>query len=234
MGFSNGAKSIVQDGLVFAIDADNILSYPGSGTTCNSLVSTNNTGSMTDMTVVDKPGGLGQSFYWNETSNEGLTFNNTGQEITNPEMTLELWFQTEGAISHDFVMQAGSAGSSGVNAKFQLTRLYIYNSDSSTGGIYNADSFTTDTWQHMAICITGSATADQKFYTNGIAKTFSNNSNTGANFAAKISTPVTIGKDSAGSNNFDGYISEMRTYNRVLSEAEVLQNFNATKHKYGL
>ena len=38
MAFSNGNPSIIQDGLVFTMDAGNILSYPGSGTKVDDIV----------------------------------------------------------------------------------------------------------------------------------------------------------------------------------------------------
>ena len=237
MAQSYGPKSITTDGLVFAIDADNSRCYPGTGTTIESLADMTNTqtGSMTDLTWVDKTGtAKGKSFYWNETSNEGMQINNTDQLATNSEMTVELWFNIEAPISQDMVLLVGDTGDSGVNIKFQLERIYLFNSDSTTGGVYNGSSFTGNVWQHVAICITGSATADQKFYNNGTLKTFLTNVNTGADFAKPTSDPIYIGKDHSGGNPFDGYISELRTYNRVLTESEILHNFEVQRDKYGV
>ena len=42
MAFSNGAKPIVSNGLVFCVDALDKHSYPGSGTTWSDLINSNN------------------------------------------------------------------------------------------------------------------------------------------------------------------------------------------------
>ena len=39
---------------------------------------------------------------------------------------------------------------------------------------------------------------------------------------------------SGGNICFNGWLGSMHIYNRALTADEVLQNFNSTKHKYGL
>ena len=42
-----------------------------------------------------------------------------------------------------------------------------------------------------------------------------------------------IDSDSSG-NNFTGRIASVQVYNRVLTASEIVQNYNATKRRYGL
>jgi hypothetical protein len=237
MAIYYGPDPIITNGLVFAIDADNTRCYPGTGTSIDSITNITNTqtGSMTDLTWVDKSGtAKGKSFYWGETSNEGMQINNTDQLATAAQMTIEVWFNIDTSVSHDIVLLVGDEGDSGVNMKLTLDRIYIYNSDNASTGVYKTSAFSTGVWTHMAVCIDGATTGDQKFYTNGVEQSFLNNSNSGANFGKPSSNPIYIGKDHTGSDNFDGYISEVRTYNRVLTEAEILHNFNSQRSKYGI
>jgi hypothetical protein len=46
--------------------------------------------------------------------------------------------------------------------------------------------------------------------------------------------PLYVGANAAGSALWSGRISNVQVYNRALSAAEVLQNYNATKGRYGL
>ena len=48
------------------------------------------------------------------------------------------------------------------------------------------------------------------------------------------SRDITIGGSWGTSEYHDGLISDVKLYNRALSAVEVLQNFNASKGRYGL
>jgi hypothetical protein len=45
---------------------------------------------------------------------------------------------------------------------------------------------------------------------------------------------IEIGKDDGISRYMNGSISNVQLYNRALSDIEVLQNYNATKGRFGL
>ena len=48
-----------------------------------------------------------------------------------------------------------------------------------------------------------------------------------------VSGNLTIGKDQNG-QNLSGNIANIQIYNRALSASEILQNYNATKTRFGL
>ena len=62
-----------------------------------------------------------------------------------------------------------------------------------------------------------------------------NNTSSATQSIRKDSTSqFTIGRWRGGSYYFDGNISGINFYDRKLTDAEVLQNYNATKSRFGL
>ncbi len=90
-------------------------------------------------------------------------------------------------------------------------------------------------WTHFVFVMNTGSYANNKIYINGVSQTMvqiqgSNNSpNTNFNNGAGI-----IGGWLGGGYLFNGYISTFRVYNKELTQAEVLQNYNATKDRYDL
>jgi hypothetical protein len=73
-----------------------------------------------------------------------------------------------------------------------------------------------------------------KFYVNGVSVSFTYNSS-GSSPTAMTYAGTTFGIGSQENSNFwNGGIGACQVYDRVLSDAEILQNFNATKADYGL
>ena len=74
----------------------------------------------------------------------------------------------------------------------------------------------------------------QSLYVNGVL----NDSQSGINYSASGSNNyIFLGDDNPGANNtgmFGGKYGEFRIYNKSLSSTEVLNNYNATKSRYGL
>jgi hypothetical protein len=84
-------------------------------------------------------------------------------------------------------------------------------------------------WQHVVIVrdVSGNAI---KFYVNGALVTTV--SNAGSNIASTGST-FRIGADSRnGATVTNGDIATVRMYNKALTAAEVLQNYNAQKNRF--
>jgi hypothetical protein len=59
---------------------------------------------------------------------------------------------------------------------------------------------------------------------------------TRVSYSPPLSSTILLGAEtsSGGATNWNGEISNTTFYNRVLTEEEILQNFNATKNRYGL
>jgi hypothetical protein len=69
-------------------------------------------------------------------------------------------------------------------------------------------------------------------YGDGITSTVSNNVSSGT---LTSFYKLLIARQPAGANQFfTGRIAQVQMYNKALSAAEVLQNYNATKSRFGL
>ena len=108
----------------------------------------------------------------------------------------------------------------------------VYNAGYATG----AASWTNNTWYNIVMTYNGSTNPTLRTYVNAVA---------GGTLAGAKSSPggtyLSLGKyDGGGSylggviNYFNGYVGAWRIYNRALSAAEVSQNFNSQRGKYGL
>ena len=82
------------------------------------------------------------------------------------------------------------------------------------------------TWMQWIGTYDGS---NMKFYRNGVLKR-----TTAATGVLGTNNGAAIIGEYAGSYRMNGKISAIRVYNRALTESEVLQNFNATRGRYGL
>ena len=96
----------------------------------------------------------------------------------------------------------------------------------SNTGARTSSTLSANTWYHITYSWNGSV----KIYLNG---NLESTTSTGATtILGAGTTPRSIGSRSG--SYFNGKISMFRNYNASLSAAEVLQNYNATKFRFGL
>ena len=96
-----------------------------------------------------------------------------------------------------------------------------------TGGYLN-NSVDLNSWQHFAVTHSGLTAT---FYKNGVSIGSSTNI-IGATNVSNMS--ANIGNSLLSDRAFDGKISSVRVYNRVLSATEISQLYTSTKSRYGL
>ena len=104
-------------------------------------------------------------------------------------------------------------------------RIELWHSNGGTTVAYGS-GLTTNGWMHLAYVFDGSNII---LYQNGSTTntvSFPGDVRTGT-------TPITIGGGWSG-EYFTGYITGAYIYNRPLGAAEVLQNYNAQKNRFGL
>ena len=223
MGFSRGPK-IVTDGLVLALDAANTKSYPGSGTTWTDLSGNGNNGTLTNGPTFDS-GNQGSIVF--DGSNDQI---NTGLTGAISDVSVVCWYKgTKTARNH--LWNFGVYGDT-TNLSFDFNDSYdlwvYWDGNGSNRVRYNIDgSFTDSTVKCAVFTHTGTT---NKVYFNGVELTitesggtqsFSNVNGTGS---FKLGDVV----------YFAGNIYNVAVYNRALTATEVLQNYNATKGRFGL
>lgn len=150
--------------------------------------------------------------------------------ITNNSLTLSVWFKTPSTANYRDVI--GINKTIGLNPfciRFTNTNSLFYDtfvgSTRYTPRINNI--MPTDTW--IQACTTFGNNLITTYYNGQTVE----NQNTTGNITAFTSNQFGIG-GSIGYGSFLGNISNFQLYNRALSQAEVLQNYNATKTRFNL
>ena len=222
MGIARGPK-IVTSGLLLALDAADKLSYPGSGTTWRNLASNNFNCTLTNGPTFSGAN-MGSIVY------DGVDDSATCSLVTSDanNVTMESWFKATTLPGDRGLMLNGNGGSSGYGLQFGAcgtagTTLYVFFGGVSCN-VVSYGTLVTNTWYQAVYTRTTSPGISNILYINGISRSTNTSSNPNA----------PAGTTSIGDPGYPGYISIARIYNRALTATEVLQNYNATKNRYGL
>ena len=113
--------------------------------------------------------------------------------------------------------------------------IIVYNNGDPYNLILGSTVLQTGKWYHICTLSTG---LEYKIYVNGREETLtvSAGSNDGAwldKVQNRDNTVIGALKRLSISSFFNGIIDEVRVYNRVLSEEEIREIYEATKHLYG-
>jgi hypothetical protein len=216
------------DLLALNMDAANRRSYAGSGNTWFDLSAFSNSGALTSVTF----GGSGAT--------SALVFNGTtslvnlgtpnGANVTTA-WTLESWIRptTSGEGSAGRVYQHSTGSLTGFICSLSGTSPANLRLDTYAVSGFNAvlsSCVTLNTWQQVVWAFSaGSVT----FYVNGASVGTSSITSPSAYTGSDY-----IGNNSGATNTFNGSISLVRLYRSTLTAAQVLQNYNAHKSRYGL
>jgi hypothetical protein len=216
-----GGPNTVTSGLVLELDAGNIKSYPGTGTTWF-----DKSGNAYNGTLINGP-------TFNTGSLGSIVFDGTNDYATGSLPTLNTWSVHLWYLSTDITSQlvfypfSGTANSNGLGfgGTFNSNtnnRWYFF--DGTTTFSSSTTAITTNTWYNLVVTKTSTT---YNLYTNG---QLSLNS-TGVDLSFN---QYTLGRRGDGVWYTKGNIATAQIYNRELSADEVLQNFNATKTRFGI
>ena len=236
MGFYRG-PNIVTDGLVFAVDPGSERSYPGSGTTTSSLMTAYD-GTLINGTAFSTNNGGTWEF---DGTDDKINFNGatilgyigvTSGTDNNVAYSMEAWIRLDAypssigtsgycIMGHDSSLGIGlQAFGTGTTARINFG--YRTNSN------YDSSNITINEWHH--IVGTRAVGGAIKIYIDGV-QDYAITGNLAVDYTTNAFaigyTPNRIGP-------FNGDISSTRVYNKSLTAAEVTQNFNAQKSRFGL
>jgi len=210
--------SIVSDGLVFFLDAANKRSYSGSGLTANGLV-----------------GGIGGTLVngvgFTSTNNGSFSFDGSNDYINLPTnnlpygsvpRTICCWFLAS-SLAYEWAFSYGYPGGGQSNALGIVLGVITY---AGYGGVdVYGPAPSLNTWYYVCGVYNGSIAS---LYVNGSLYTSSAKSwNT-------VQSTAQIGRQTNTVEFWNGNISQAKIYNRALTQQEILQNFNATRFRYGI
>ena len=222
---STFSNSIITDGLLMYLDAGNKNSYGGSGTTWTDLSGNANTGTLTN----------GPTF--NSANNGYLIFNGSNQNVTIPNASIPTGNLLSFCVWNYGIttQQSSVVESRDVNG----TRTLNVHLPWSDGTVYfdcggdrlskAASNANYQGWHYW--CFTKNvSTGQMKISLDGVAWAYS----TGNVGSINTTTAVRLCSYAINTTYHNAYIGNVKIYNKVLHNAEILSNYYATKTRYGL
>jgi hypothetical protein len=235
---------VIQNGLILNLDAGVSQSYPGTGTTWTDLSDNGKNGTLTNGPTFNS--GNGGSIVFDGVNDNitpvGSTFNYSPG--TTGSISLEVWVYPTGPYTSylseppttnlgGIIGQGYFGGSNGWGLGISVTsginyfQIQIRNGNTISFALY---PFTNNFWYHLVGRFSRNQTTD--LYMNGNLVSSVSNSNIGNLTITPSTNNASIGRI----NQFHSgcSISQARIYNRALSTAEIIQNYKATKSRFGL
>ena len=216
--------SIISDSLMLFLDAANIRSYPGSGNNWYDLSGFGNTCTLTNGPTLVGSGGT-TAINFDGSNDYGIAINSSSLNVSN--FTLIAWIKFPAipfsgiAINKELCYRIYVGESNTTNLSARISGGW----GALTGP--GATNLVANKWYHSVVTADGT---NQKLYLNGIQDYTSANS-----FVSTTnSNHLYIATYGGGSYFCNCQISQIKLYNRALSAQEILQNFNATRYRYGI
>jgi len=218
--------SIIKDGLVLALDAANPKSYPGSGTTWIDMSGNGHNATLHSVTHSSANGGI----FVISGSSSTFIDNNT-IDLTSSDFTV-FCATRHTNTGHNGRLIGGRNNNFLVGHWYQHSEAFF--AEGWVGGYANnilAGAQSSTDWRVYHGCgnISGNS---YDFYVNDRTRT------AGATQGSEGPDGLIIGKTLLYSNadyeSAEGEVSFVYYYNRVLTKAETMQNFNAVRGRFGL
>lgn len=220
--------SVTRDGLVFYIDAANPKSYPNSGTSHSDMMR-GSSGTLTNSPIISNGAVVFDGT--NSFSNFGNTF--TALDLTSK--SCQAWIRrtgttgSQGILDKGFGTTAPNYGGWGfwVNTN---NKLWFWNHPSLDLQDNGSLSIQNGVWTNIAITY-DYPTSTASFYINGVLNSV-------------VSNPSIVEKASGSANlivggvknggSFNGAIGPLKAYNKVLSLAEIQQNYVTMRSRFNV
>ena len=246
MAFNTGRGRIVTDELLICLDAGDVKSYPGSGTTWYDRTKNGYNGTISGASFNSNQGN-GALFFDGTDDYVSVPFGN-GRNISSDNISYDIWVKSN-ILSGSRICFINSSKSDSSN-KFYFGQsnssfdMGIKNSDweatyLATGVPYNAQFVEVAKWTHFCLTVNSTITRCYKNGRNVVSASTDSNGNPTYTSFTKSSSSVVYTQDleiggwaSGSANFFSGWIGAMRVYNKTLSSAEVLLNYRAHKFRY--
>jgi hypothetical protein len=251
MAFINGNSSIVTDKLHYYMDPGNKQSYIGSGTSAGSTVGTVPMGTLGASNVFSSDnGGIfnfdGASDYLQVASNGSTTgFNVNSYTICawcKPSNTGQINYDT--IFSYDFTAHSppyyaihfrGYPTNSSTTS-FRGKLILTYNSGGVYGGASNyllggdTSTFVSTSWNMYSITFTNNGSSTTiVLYKNGTQLSTVTRTQSAPTY---YNQEVWLGKANFATGQYDGGYGPLMFYQKVLSQDEIAQNYNALKYRF--
>ena len=224
---------IVTDGLVFCVDAGDRKSYPGSGTTWYDRSGNGNTGTLSNGPTFDSDNGGSLVF---DGSDDRVECGSDSSIDIDPAgtMTLAAWVYANSISSNGHVI-----------GKQQYGNGYILHYDTAYDGGLSGGGFQTtnvgnnqfewgqniEAGKWYYVVYTYDRTNEKGYYNGELVGTKANTGNISTNAGNNLAIG---GRSGSGSDAWQGKIASVQIYNKALTADEIVQNFNATRGRFGV
>ena len=232
----NAGPDIIEDGLVLCLDAGNNNSYPKSGTTWSDLAGSNN-GTLTNGPTFDA-GNAGSIVF--DGSNDYVAFSSNLSSMSN--VTVQGWIKAH-SFNRDAILSYAHPTSRASWIRFAVRTISGTTGKIAIGGQFGGTSHeltggsTLQQNVYYNVCFTANGSSWSCFI-NSEEESLSvlAGSNTGYDFSYSGLSVLTIGNldrfNFGNVDNFDGNISNISLYNRVLTADEIRRNYEATVGRF--
>lgn len=234
MGLAHGGD-IVSDGLVLCLDAGNVRSYPGNGSTWTDLSKNGNNGTLINGPTFSSDNGGSIVF---DGVNDGvqLVHNNFWVLLPTDKFSLCFWFYAEPTTqtgSKLFSHQKCNSPTFNIVVNDTTSLAFRVAGNSNAFAIYSAN--VTGNWNYAVSTFSGSS-GDMKLYLNGNLVATNTNDAGWSSYAAGYSE-VWLGRryPCANTDEIAGKIALFSFYKgKELTIQEIRQNYLATKGRFNL
>ena len=219
-------KNVITRGLKLHYDASTVESYPGSGTSWYDISGNGNDGTLTN----------GPTYSTNairlDGSNDYISLPTTG--FAPSTHTIEFWIKRH--ANGGYFLTIDNSDNPELRLQFAAgyTQLTWYDDSAYIASFSSVTAITLDTWYH--ICVT-TQNNDFRMYINGALDT-ADTSGTYTGSPSNNAGEHTLGTYNRPGAGYGGYANVSygvyRFYNRVLTDTEILQNYNIQKSRFGL
>lgn len=213
---------LVTQGLTLRLDANDATSYPGSGTTWFDI-----SGNNANISLVNSPAYTAASpaYFTFVPASSQTGSGSTSNVVPQTSYTKSVWFYLNAVADNNLV--SSEAGGHFMYFGPGTTTLYCGHTNWPVYTVFpSVTTFSLNTWYYAAL--TFNTSDGMVLYVNGVQDaTYTANKTAHGGTGA-----VNLARFGAG-NFLDGRLAEVYCYDRSLSAAEVLENFNGTKSRYG-
>jgi hypothetical protein len=232
----NGGPNIIENGLVFSLDAADKTSYPGTGTAWNDLVGSNN-GVLTNGPTFSTDGkgsivfdGVDDYSLRNSSLNLGDNF------------SVFAWVKPgninirNGIIGNSYTYSGrqGFFFGTGTNYSTSSNTFFIsIGSDAAYGTAVN-NTVTLNRWNYLGGTVSNGGSEFKLYVDGGQVNLAPLTLLTSGNITYPTNQLLIGGRVLSSPEPWIGNIGMVQMYNRILTSNEILQNYNNTKSRFGL
>lgn len=232
-------KNIVRNGLIMYLDAGIPSSYPGSGTSWVDLTGNGYNGTLVNGPSYSISGGGVITF---DGTNDYASVNvNSWIRSTSSAYTFSSFFyyngDTNGGAPYSLMTSPNDGNNNdGFWQHINLGGIWYWrtedNSSGESGGnVENPSTFSNGNWYNITTVV---KTNSLIFYRNGLPVSTISTTFNWANLRNDHTAFLYIATGYGELYLMNGYVSNFQMYSRELSAAEILQNYNAQRGRFGI